>query len=72
MVDVRVNRNKTHWSEGCPIPNALPCCISNEGWPMNETKCMNNDDEIGRAYQITDIMTPGAGVLRLRQGHISY
>ena len=39
---------------------------------MNETKCMNNDDEIGRVYQITDVMTPRAGVLRLGQGHISY
>ena len=39
---------------------------------MNETKCMNNDDDIGRAYQITDVMIPGAGVLRLGQGHFSY
>ena len=32
-----IDRNKTHWNEGCSIPGAEPFCISKEEWTMNET-----------------------------------
>ena len=39
---------------------------------MDQTNQVYNNDDQGRVYQILNFMTPGAGVVVQRHGHISH
>ena len=36
----RININKSHESQGFPIPSEVPCCVSKEGSPLYETSSL--------------------------------